>query len=170
MRIRSSTYTMVGVGLSLVVIVYVAEHLNWSLARDRLTTANPGWLAAGLGVFAINYLLRTVRFRVLLSSPHLAIHRLLGVMMLYGMFNYLMPTKSGEVSYVLLSHRYLDTSISEGAATLIAARFFRLWDHCPGATGGAGCLFRASACLASRHVAWVLCHRARIGDRSGQVP
>ena len=121
---RSSVYAVAGVGFSLIVIFYVAQHLNWALAIDRLTTANVSWLAAGLSVFAINYILRTLRFRMLLNTPQLALRRLLGVMMLYGMFNYLLPAKSGEVSYVLLSHRYLDTSFSEGTATLIAARFF----------------------------------------------
>ena len=53
-RPRSSIYTLVGIGLSLVVIFYVAQHLNWALAVDRLTTANKTWLGAGLGVFAIN--------------------------------------------------------------------------------------------------------------------
>ena len=123
-RPGSSIYTLAGIGFSLVVIFYVAQHLNWGLAIDRLSTANTTWLAAGLGVFAINYVLRTLRFRVLLNTRQLGLRRLLGVMMLYGMFNYLLPAKSGEVSYVLLSHRYLNTSLSEGTATLIAARFF----------------------------------------------
>ena len=124
MQPRASTYTLIGIGLSLLVVVYVGGHLDWAVAKNRLMSADVPWLIAGLSVFAVNYVLRTFRFRVLLNAPRLDLRRLLGVMMLYGMFNYLMPAKSGEVSYVLLSHRYLKTSLSQGTATLIAARFF----------------------------------------------
>ena len=121
---QSSTYTLIGIGLSLLVIIYVAEHLDWASAKSRLLGADLLWLGAGLGVFAVNYIMRTLRFRALLSTPQIDLRRALGVMMLYGMFNYLLPAKSGEVSYVWLSHRYLNTRLSEGTATLIATRFF----------------------------------------------
>ena len=40
---RSSIYTLVGIGFSLIVIFFVAQYLNWALAIDRLTSANLAW-------------------------------------------------------------------------------------------------------------------------------
>lgn len=121
---RPSFATALSVVLSVGVLAYVALQLDWTKTADIFAKIHWGWLALGLVVFFINYALRTFRFRLLVYSQRLPFARLMGVMNVYGMFNYLMPAKSGELSYLFLVKRYLHIALSESAATLVTARFF----------------------------------------------
>lgn len=110
--------------ISLAVVVMVGRWLDWEGAYRRLATAEPGWLLAALAFFLLNYWLRTWRIRWLLGAGSMPFLRLFGVTSLYGMFNYLMPAKSGEISYLYLVRRHLQVALPQGAATLVTARFF----------------------------------------------
>lgn len=121
---RLSPATLLGLVLTAATIAWVAHLLDWAAARASLAGARPGWLALGLAAFALNYGLRTLRFRALGGARTVPLARLLAVTSLHGMFNYLLPAKSGEVAYVVLARRHLDVPFAEGTATLVGARFF----------------------------------------------
>ncbi len=121
---RTSLPLLLSVLFTAAVAAYVATHLDWERSVERLVNAHPSWLALALAIFGVNYALRTLRFMMLLGSPAISVRGLLGVTSLYGMFNYLLPAKSGELTYLVLVRRYLNISIPESTATLITARIF----------------------------------------------
>jgi uncharacterized protein (TIRG00374 family) len=122
----SSTATLVSVIVTLVVAVVTARFLDLSLALEALRSANLLWLLGAVTFFAFNYLLRAQRFRLLLDLDGKPLRAVLGVTMLHGLFNYLLPAKSGELSYLVLARKQLGTRLAQSAATLITARFFDL--------------------------------------------
>lgn len=89
-----------------------------------LTHVHAGYLALALAVFVLNYALRSLRFQTLVYTEQLAYRQLMGVTSLYGMLLYLLPAKSGELSFPLLLKQRLGVSLIESTATLITARFF----------------------------------------------
>ncbi len=121
---RQTVTTLLSVVISLVAIIYLVGQLDWQTTYDTFIHLNWGWLLAAWLVFALNYMLRTLRFQLLIYSLDIPFRQLLSVTSLYGMFNYLMPAKSGEFSFLLLLNRRLEVSVAESTAILIVARFF----------------------------------------------
>lgn len=119
-----SRNTLASLVLTALVIVIAGLSLDWAHAVQTLHRIDFRWLGWALVVFAINYWLRTIRFRLLLNRGPEGTRNLLAITMLHGLFNYLLPAKSGELSYLVLAKRHLDISLPESAATLITARFF----------------------------------------------
>jgi uncharacterized protein (TIRG00374 family) len=119
-----SRTTLASLILTAVVIVVVGMSLDWAHAARTLHRIEFGWLGLALVVFALNYWLRTIRFRLLLDRTSEGSRDLMAVTMLHGLFNYLLPAKSGELSYLVLTKRHLDVPLPESTATLITARFF----------------------------------------------
>jgi len=124
--VSAVTNRLLGVSIvvTIIMMVLTSLYLDWSRALVALGQADLWWLLAALVLMVINYLLRTWRFRVLLDLTGKSFPATLAVTMLHGMFNYVLPTKSGELSYPLLAKQHLGVSLNESTATLIAARFF----------------------------------------------
>jgi len=116
--------TAASIALTVAVIAWVALALDWRAARETFAGLSWPWVGAGLGVYLASYALRTLRFRRLVTSQPVAFRPLMGVTSLHGMFNYLLPGRTGEVSYPLLVKRHLGLTLTESTATLVAARFF----------------------------------------------
>lgn len=115
---------LIGLFISLAVIGYVLVKLDWQAVYKTFKTIDLLWLVAAFGVYLLNYVLRTIRFRMLLNLDEIPFQHLFGVTNLYGMYLYLMPAKSGELSYPILLKSRLNVPFPESTATLIAARFF----------------------------------------------
>lgn len=110
--------------VSVGVIMLVLTQLDMGQLRRTLTRASLPWLGVGLLAYLVNYVLRTLRFRQLLPKQRIGFAQLFSISSLYGMFLYLMPAKSGEVSLPAMLKLRQGVSISESAATLVVARFF----------------------------------------------
>lgn len=115
---------ILGLVFSLLAIGYVLAKLDWKAAIETFTHLDWAWLALAFGVYLVNYILRTIRFQLLLSLSEVPVWPLFGVTDLYGMYLYLMPAKFGEASYPLLLKDRLGVSLAESTATLIVARLF----------------------------------------------
>jgi uncharacterized protein (TIRG00374 family) len=115
---------LIGLLFSLLVIGYVIAKLDWQTVQKILSQIDLLWLAAAFGIYLLNYALRSLRFQMLLNLKAIPFQHLLGVTNLYGMYLYLMPAKSGELSYPILLKNRLNVPLPESTATLIAARFF----------------------------------------------
>jgi len=109
---------------SLLVVGYVLVRLDWKATLETFTHLHLIWLTLALGIYLLNYLVRTIRFRLLLNLEAIPFWQLFGVTNLYGMYLYLMPAKFGEVSYPLLLKNRMDVALVESTATLIVARLF----------------------------------------------
>jgi uncharacterized protein (TIRG00374 family) len=115
---------LIGLLISLAVIIYVLVKLDWQAVYQTVKSINLNWLLPAFIMYLTNYLLRTIRFQILLDLDGIPFQHLFGVTNLYGMYLYLMPAKSGELSYPILLKSRLNVPLSTSTATLIAARFF----------------------------------------------
>jgi uncharacterized protein (TIRG00374 family) len=110
--------------LSLIVVVYAVIWLDWTALTEMWREVRWQWLILAWGVFLVNYALRAWRIRLLLPASGLTFRQLWYVNSLYGMFNYLLPAKSGEFVLLALLNRRLRIPLPLSAVTVAAARFF----------------------------------------------
>ncbi len=110
--------------LTIALLVYLFLNLDWAALQTAFVNLHAGWLALALSTYFVNIILRALRFKSLVYSRTVAVRELLPIVSLHNMFIYLMPAKSGDISFVFLSKGRLKTSLAEGAATLLAARFY----------------------------------------------
>lgn len=110
--------------LSVAAIFYILLKLDWAALAGILANLQWGWLVMAFGVYFINLVLRAMRFRILLYSRDISLRDLILISSLHNMFVYIMPAKSGDVSYVLLAKSRLGLPLAEGTATLMAARIY----------------------------------------------
>lgn len=110
--------------LSLGVVVYVVLSLDWLDVSLTFQSLNRVTLLAAFAIYLINYIFRTLRFKILLDLEDVPFFQLLGVTNLYGMYLYLMPAKFGEVTFPLLLKRRLKVDISTSTGVLVVARLF----------------------------------------------
>lgn len=110
--------------LTAALVVYLLLNLDWAVLQTAFAHLRAGWLALGLFVYFANIVLRALRFKFLVYSQTATVRELLPVVSLHNMFTYLMPAKSGDISFIFLSKGRLKTSLAEGTATLLAARFY----------------------------------------------
>lgn len=120
---RRIVTTLLGAVISLAVVAYLVEGLDWQTMHRTFVNLDWTWLLMAWLIFTLNYILRTIRFRILLSKkvPFLS---LFPIASLHGMLNYLLPSKSGEISFPLLLNHRLQVPLAESTATLVTARFF----------------------------------------------
>lgn len=72
--------------------------------------------------YAVCYLFRAVRFRILLQQK-LSLKALFGIVSLHNLFTSLLPFRTGELSYLYLTKRR-GIPLPEGIASLLMARLF----------------------------------------------
>jgi glycosyltransferase 2 family protein len=122
--LNKKTPLWIGIILSGLVIAYVLLKLDWQEVSTTLLSLNWVWIFLAFSVYLLNYLLRTIRFRKLLSLEEIPFHKMFSVTNLYGMYLYLMPAKFGEVTFPVLVKRRLGINISISTGSLIVARIF----------------------------------------------
>ncbi len=74
--------------------------------------------------YAMSYFFRALRWRQLIYSKAIGLGELMMITSAHIMFNNLLPSRSGEFSYIYLLKKRQGISGSEGLATLVAARFY----------------------------------------------
>jgi uncharacterized membrane protein YbhN (UPF0104 family) len=110
--------------LSVLFLVYVLLNLDWEILRVAFSDIHWGWLVLALLAYLINIFLRALRFTNLIYSRPVKWLELVPVSALHNILMYLMPAKTGDVTYVFIAKDRLDLSLTEGTATLFAARFY----------------------------------------------
>ena len=120
---RSKWPVVLSVLFSLVVIAYVFYQLDWRVVRLTFAGLNWGWVVLAFVVYILNYILRTLRLQIILPLENAPFFQLLGLTGLYGMYNYLLPVGSGEITLVALLNYRLKIPVVDGLASLIATRY-----------------------------------------------
>lgn len=110
--------------LSIVLLAYLLLNLDWDILRVAFSDIHWGWLGLALLAYLINILLRALRFTNLIYSRPVKWIELIPVSALHNILMYLMPAKTGDVTYIFIAKNRLDISLTEGTATLLAARFY----------------------------------------------
>ncbi len=110
--------------LSIAFLAYLLLNLDWETLRAAFSDVRWGWLVLAFLAYFVNIFLRALRFKNLIYSRPVRWIELVPVSALHNLFMYLMPAKTGDVSYIFLAKNRLNVSLSEGTATLLAARFY----------------------------------------------
>lgn len=79
------------------------------------------YLILGFFLYILSYLLRGLRFHLLLNKK-ISINDLFHVVCVHNMVNSILPARSGELSYIYMLKKYHNKSTGEGVATLLVAR------------------------------------------------
>src|SRR5688572_3216058 len=116
-------YLLSGV-VSLVFLVYVLINLDWTILLSAFSNLQWGWLMLALLAYLINIFLRAIRFANLIYTKKIAWQEFIPVSALHNILMYLLPAKTGDVTYIFLAKNRLDISLPEGTATLFASRFY----------------------------------------------
>lgn len=109
---------------SVLLLAYLLLNLDWDILRAAFSDIRWGWLGLALLSYLANILLRALRFANLIYSRPVKWMELIPVSALHNILMYLMPAKTGDVSYIFIAKKRLDLSFNEGAATLLAVRFY----------------------------------------------
>ncbi|MEW6240182.1 MAG: lysylphosphatidylglycerol synthase transmembrane domain-containing protein [Chloroflexota bacterium] len=124
MKPQTLALYVLSVILTILLVVYIVLNLDWDILQSAFANLRAAWLALALSVYFVNIALRALRFKNLVYSRTVTARELLPIVSLHNMFMYLMPAKSGDISFIFLSRGRLKTSLAEGTATLLAARFY----------------------------------------------
>jgi uncharacterized membrane protein YbhN (UPF0104 family) len=124
MKKRQTVIYIVSAILSVVLLAYLLLNLDWEILRVAFADIRWGWLALALLAYLLNIFLRAMRFTSLIYSRPVQWLELVPVSALHNILMYLMPAKTGDVTYIFLAKDRLDVSLTEGTATLFAARFY----------------------------------------------
>ncbi|WP_158024221.1 lysylphosphatidylglycerol synthase transmembrane domain-containing protein [Methanosarcina horonobensis] len=79
------------------------------------------YLVLGFFLYVLSYLLRGLRFHILLDKK-ISLTDLFHIVCVHNMVNSILPARSGELSYIYILKKYHDKSTGEGVATLMVAR------------------------------------------------
>lgn len=88
---------------------------------STIQNINKTYLIFGFFLYTLSYLLRGLRFHLLLGKK-VSIKDLFHVVCVHNMVNSILPARSGELSYIYILNKYHDKSTGEGVATLLVAR------------------------------------------------
>ena len=124
MKSRQSLIYIISAILSAALLAYLLLNLDWDILRVAFSDIHWGWLGLAFLAYLINILLRALRFSNLIYSRPVKWLELIPVSALHNILVYLMPAKTGDISYVFIAKDRLDLSLTEGTATLFAARFY----------------------------------------------
>jgi uncharacterized protein (TIRG00374 family) len=90
------------------------------------STVSYPYLAWGLLFYALAYVFKTVRFRVMLGGS-VSLRHLLNVVLVHNMSLVYLPVRTGEVSYVYLLKKHHGVDTGYGIASLFVARVFDIF-------------------------------------------
>lgn len=110
--------------LSVLFLAYVLLNLDWAILRVAFSDIRWGWLGLALLAYLVNILLRALRFTNLIYSRPVKWLELIPVSALHNILMYILPAKTGDVTYIFIAKNRLDLALTEGTATLFAARFY----------------------------------------------
>ncbi|MDX8549515.1 lysylphosphatidylglycerol synthase transmembrane domain-containing protein [Methanospirillum purgamenti] len=88
-----------------------------------LLSIKPTYLIGGLFFYFGTYLMRAVRFSLLLNHS-VNVRELVPLMCIHNMMNTIFPVRTGEISYIYLLKKVHKRTTGEGVATLVVSRVF----------------------------------------------
>jgi glycosyltransferase 2 family protein len=117
---------LLAVGLSVGLTAALIRGLEGRAVLDLLRGTDPRWVGASFAVYATTYLLRALRWRVLLGRAQVSIATLLPISAVHILLNNVLPSRLGEVSYPVLLKRQTGLGLDEGVVTLALSRLLDL--------------------------------------------
>lgn len=116
-------YVVSGV-ISAGLLAYLLINLDWDILRVAFSDIQWNWLGIALSAYLANIALRALRFSTLIYSRDIHWLDIVPISALHNIWTYLLPAKTGDMTYIFFAKDRLNLSIPEGTATLLAARFY----------------------------------------------
>jgi len=111
--------------ITIILLIFLLSSINITSIIETLSNVNKYYLIIGFFIYAITYLLRAIRFKVLLVHP-IPFLNLFSIVCIHNMATNILPLKSGELSYIYLVRKFQNIRLGEAIATLLVARIFDL--------------------------------------------
>ncbi len=111
--------------ITLILLIFFFSTVDLQDIARILSSIDPLYLGIGFLLYVFTYVLRAIRFRILLNHA-IPFFRLFPIVCVHNMANSVLPAKSGELSYVYLVKKFGNIQTGEGIATLLVARIFDL--------------------------------------------
>ena len=125
---RQATYRKLAAwGLSAALLAALFVWVEWRSVIAALRRAEPAWLGAAAGLFALTVFFRGLRFALLLqrfAKCRVGAAGGLDLASISGLFNQLLPLRLGELAFVFLSTFSHRAPADRGLLVLLAARLY----------------------------------------------
>lgn len=108
----------------LVFILVRVTSIEFGDVTSTLQKISPLTLALAFILHLSIYLLRTFRFRLLIRSRRVPFMPMLDIVAFHNLSNYVLPFRTGELSYVILLSKAGHFPVGEGVGTLLVSRIF----------------------------------------------
>ncbi len=116
MKRNTLIYILSGI-LTAVLLAYLLTNLDWSILKTSFANLRWNWLLLALFAYLINIVLRAIRFSNLIYTRLIPWLDLVPVSSLHNILMYLLPAKTGDVTYIFIAKDRLNVPIAEGTAT-----------------------------------------------------
>ncbi len=107
--------------ITIVLVTFLLSQINIGDVGDLLIKIKPIYIFAGFVMYAIGYIMRSLRFHILLNR-NVGLKNLFSIVCIHNMAISIFPMRSGELSYIYFLTKRHNRTVGEGAATLIVAR------------------------------------------------
>jgi len=131
-RVRKIISSSAKILATVLIIAFLVERLGWESIVNTVRGANPGWLAAAVGIFFVSVIIGVVQWQLLLANRGLDLPFARSFKLYYvGMFfnNFIMGGIVGDAVKVT-SIRSQDGKGKIGLAATVLDRFAGLWAMC----------------------------------------
>ncbi len=118
---------LIGLALSIGLALYLLRQID---AQEFFVVArrvNLGDGVIALMIYVMMNCFRAIRFRTILDQPQLSLQKLVPITLYHNFWVRILPFKTGEISYIILTQRYLHQSVLSGISSLVLARLFELF-------------------------------------------
>lgn len=116
-----------GTGISLIALYFAFRNVPLADLFQYLQTINYGWLAVSIGVAAISFLGRVLRWQAILAANRqVPFWRAFHPLMIGFMMNCILPARIGEVARPAILKQKEGVSFTTGLATVATERVFDL--------------------------------------------
>jgi uncharacterized protein (TIRG00374 family) len=122
------TLASLGIAVVIVAVAIWRAQIDWGAAWYNIRHANPLLYVAALAVYYASFVVRSIRWHVLLGNAgeHHRSRSLIGIVVTSFFVNCVVPAKMGDIYRAYLARQKLDVPVSKALGTIIAERLIDL--------------------------------------------
>ena len=117
---------VLGIALSLLLVALLLANVDILTMLQMLMSVDSEWLLFAFLLLLANKIARAIRFLVLTESPSGELLQMTAVVSALSLANYIMPARTGELSYLYLVRKSQGIGIGTGLTSLLIARLLDL--------------------------------------------
>ncbi len=113
---------LLAVALTVGLVWWLLRGLEWEKIR-AFASSRPELVLVAFVIYALSYVARAMRWKVLLNRHDLSFRDLYLITSAHIMYNNLLPSRIGELSYVVLLRQKKGLTAADGVVSLVVSRF-----------------------------------------------